>query len=386
MSGAYLDHAATTPMAPEAVERWREVAAEGLGNSSGGHRRARSARSIVEECRALLAEQCGVPTAQVVWTSGGTEADHLGIDGLAAAAAISGDEMACSAVEHPAVRQVVERAGGRVLAVDRRGHLDLDALARACAAGVRLVAVMGVNNETGVVQRDAEIGRVLADAPTPVLWHCDSVQSFAWRDLRSYASTATGRALSAHKFGGPGGVGALVLAPGASVSPLFVGGGQERGWRSGSHAVASIAAMAVAAGRADAERTERAAAIGRLRDRFVAEVRGSIDDVDLTAAPGEDRLPADVAEGFAHLLVGGVDSDSLLVLLDQADVAVSAGSSCSSGATQVSPVLAAMGVEPERAAGAVRVTLGWTTTEDDVDRGAQVLVDSVRRLRSRAGA
>lgn len=385
MTRVYLDHAATTPIATEVVARWVEVASMPLGNSTGAHRAARAARAIVEDARERVAARCGVRPAQIVFTSGGTESDHLGIEGLARRHGVAADAVACSSIEHPAVRDVVERLGGRVLPVDRRGHLDLDALDAACRTGVRLVAVMGVNNETGVVQRTDEIASVIERAGKGrVLWHCDTVQAPVWRDLRTHAAGATTRALSGHKFGGPSGVGILIVAEGMSLEPGFVGGGQERAWRSGSHAVAGIAALAVGLERIDDGRHEIVERIRTHRDTLVAQLMSQLDGVGLTAAPGELSLPDDVADGFAHLLIDGVHSEALLVLLDQADVAASAGSSCSSGATQMSPVLDAMGVDPADARGALRLSLGWTTTTAEIDRAVEVIVSSVERLRSNA--
>lgn len=372
---AYLDHAATGPMRPEAVDAMLPFFGERYANPSGAHRRARDARRAIDEARDELAELLGCAPGDIVFTSGGTESDNLAVFGLG-----TGDGVVvCSAVEHHAVLDPVESLGGRVVPVDGRGHVDPDALVAALTAGpVRMVSIMAVNNETGVVQRLADLAPLVRrHAPDAVL-HSDAVQAFCWTDLPRTCAVVDSFSLSAHKFGGPKGVGALVVRDGVPLTARQLGGGQERERRSGTQNVAGIVAMAVAARVTAAEREHEIARLGALRDRLLDGLLASIDGLVETGGP--DR--SDRAAGIAHVCIPGVESEALLFLLEREDVSASAASSCASGAVQTSHVLAAMGVDPALAKGSLRLSLGHDTTPAEIDDALVVIPAAVERLRT----
>jgi cysteine desulfurase len=368
----YLDHAATTPMRPEAVEAMLPFLTERFANPSGSHRFARDARRAVDEARDQVAAVLGVLPGEVVFTGCGTESDNAAIGGALAGA---GGVAVCPAAEHHAVLHPVEHAGGRVVGVDRSGRVDLDQLASALDPDVRVVSVMEVNNEVGSVTDLAPVAALVRERSPQALLHTDAVQAACWLDLRELTPLVDLVSLSGHKFGGPKGVGVLVVRDGARLDPLIRGGGQERDRRSGTHNVAGIVATAVALAATDAERDRETVRVAALRDRLVDSIAGELDDV-LETVPREHKVA-----GSAHVCLGGVESEALLYLLDEAEVCASAASACSSGAMEPSHVLAAMGVDRAWAAGALRMSLGSTTTADDVDRAAAVVVDAVRRLR-----
>ena len=371
----YLDHAATTPMRGAAVAAMLPLLAERFANPSGSHRPAREARRTVDEARDAVAATIGCQSGEVVFTGGGTEADNAAIAG---ALWRRPGVAVCPAAEHHAVLNVVERHGGTVVGVDPFGRVDLDALDGALGPDVTVVSVMAVNNDVGVINDLAAVGDVVRRRSPGALLHTDAVQAACWLDLRELWPRVDLLSLSAHKFGGPKGVGVLAVRAGAGLDPLIVGGGQERDRRSGTHNVAGIVATAVALAATDAERPLDRARVGELRNRLVATVRGRVEGVRETV-PVEHKVA-----GSAHLLVEGVESEALLYLLDEAGVCASAASACASGAMERSHVLAAMGVDPLLTKGALRLTLGPATTTAEVDRAIDVLADAITTLRSRA--
>jgi cysteine desulfurase len=370
----YLDHAATTPMRAEAVAAMLPFLSEQFANPSGSHRFAREVRKAVDEARDDVAEVLGCRPGEVVFTSGGTEADNTAVFG----ALSRRDGVAvCPAVEHHAVLHSVESRHGVLVAVDGAGHVDLDALAGTLARQpVAVVSVMAVNNEVGTVTDIAAVSKVVRTAAPNAVLHTDAVQSASWLDLRSITTHVDALSLSAHKFGGPKGAGILFTRAGVDLAPLLVGGGQERERRSGTHNAPGIVAMAVALRAADSEREAENARVAALRDALVDGLRAELDGVHETV----DRSRK--VAGSAHVCIEGVENEALLYLLDEAGVCASAASACASGAMEPSHVLAAMGVPRPLAIGALRLTLGRTTTAADVDRGASVIVDAVRRLRT----
>ncbi len=372
----YLDHAASTPMRPEAVEAMLPYLGDLYANPSGSHRFARRARRAVDESRDRVAELLGVRPNEVVFTGCGTESDNMAVTG---AVARHGGRAVCPAAEHPAVLHVVEHHGGLVVGVDRDGRVDPDELARVLdgADDVSVVSVMAVNNEVGTVTSLAEVARVVRTHAPSALLHTDAVQAASWLDLREITPHVDLLSLSAHKFGGPKGVGVLVERGGPRIEPLIIGGGQERERRSGTHNVAGIVAAAEALALTDAERDAERSRIGALRDRLVGILDRGLDGVTETV-PRERKVA-----GSAHVCIDGVESEALLFLLDEAGVCASAASACASGAMEPSHVLAAMGVDRRRAVGALRLSLGHTTTSDDVERGGAAIVAAVRRLRDR---
>ena len=349
---AYLDNAATTPLRPEALEAMLPFLTGDFGNPSGAHRVARRAKEAIEEAREVVAAALGAQPAEVVFTGGGTEADNLAILGAAGRG-----RAVCSAVEHHAVLHAVEALGGTPVPVDGLGAVRLDALEAALGPDVGLVSVMLANNEVGTIQPLDRVVEVARRAAPGALVHTDAVQAFPWLDVASRAAGADLVSISAHKFGGPKGVGALVVRGGARLAPVVHGGGQEAGRRSGTHDVAGIAGMAAAVAATEATRVRTVARIGALRDRLVA---------GLVALGAVETVPASrKVAGNAHVRFEGVESEALLVLLDDEGVCASAGSACASGAVDPSHVLVAMGVPTE---GSVRFSLGWSTTDADVDR------------------
>jgi cysteine desulfurase len=371
----YLDHAATTPLRPAARDAMLPWLGERFGNPSGDHRVARAARQAVDEARDVVADVVGCRPGDVVFTSGGTEADNMAVRGVHAARP---GPVLCSAIEHDAVRNPVGLVGGTTVVVDTRGVLDLDALGDALTPDVTLLALMSANNEIGVVQPVAEAVELVRRRAPGAVVHTDAVQAASWLDLRATIAGADLVALSSHKVGGPQGVGALVARPGTPLRPLLLGGGQERELRSGTHNVAGIVGMAAALRRAAADREATAARVGGLRDRLAEGLLAAVPGAVRTGGgEGAPRLP-----GALHLCIPGIESEALLFLLDEAGVCASAASACASGAHQASHVLAAMGIGPELGAGALRLSLGWTSTDADVDHALRVIPDAVARLRA----
>jgi cysteine desulfurase len=379
VTGTYLDSAASMPVRPEAVSESTRVLTELPGNPSGAHGEARRARRVIDDARDVLAEALGAGPGDVVFTAGGTEADNLAVLGVHEAC---GGVVVVSAVEHPAVRDPAARLDGRVAPVDPSGRLDLDALAALLDDEVRLVSVMLVNNEVGTIQPLEEVVEVVRRHAPEAVVHTDAVQALTWLDVAEAAAGADLISVSAHKFGGPKGVGALVVRPGVSVAPRLLGGGQERERRSGTQNVAGIAAMAAAATVTVADRPADAARIAALRDRLadglVAGVPGAVE----TGITGGDRRGR--APGFCHLCLPDVEAEALLFLLDEAGISASAASSCASGAAEPSAVLAAMGVSRELARGSLRLSLGWATTAADVDHALEVVPAAAARLQAAA--
>ena len=373
MAITYLDHAATTPMRPSAVEAMLPFFTERYANPSGSHRFARDARKAIDEARDVVAEVVGVAPGEVVFTGCGTEADNMAIAGAGGSGGVGG--VVCSAVEHHAVLHSVEHAGGTVVGVDAAGHIDLDQLASVLTPEVRLVSVMAVNNEVGTITDLPGVASLVRQRAPQALLHTDAIQAAHWIDLRTIAPLVDSMSLSAHKFGGPKGVGVLTIRDRAAFSPLLLGGGQERERRSGTHNVAGIVALAVALAETDAERADENVRIVALRDRLVDGLTSALDGV-------HESVPRDrKVAGNAHVCLDDVESESLLYLLDEAEVCASAASACASGAMEPSHVLAAMGIGRALASGALRMSLGRTTTAADVDRAVEVVAASVTRLR-----
>ena len=382
-----LDHAATTTLRPEAAAAVVEAQASGLGNPSAVYAAGRRARRLLDDARDELAELVGARPGEVVFTSGGTEADDLAIHGVAAARP---GRVLCSAVEHEAVLEPVRLLGGRLVDVDASGRVSLDALERELVAaradgGVSLVSLMLVNNENGVRQPlDEVVALVRALAPeTPV--HTDAVQAVGWLDLRSAAAAVDLISISGHKFGAPVGVGALIVRDGTPLVPRLLGGGQERERRSGTTDVAGAIGLTVAARAVAAERdatTLRVAALrDRLADQLIARIPGVVEPARVS---GTDR--AHLVGGTVQLCIEDVEGEALLFLLYEAGIEASAGSACAAGALDPSHVLAAMGVPRSLARGALRLSLGHDSTDEDVDHALMVIPEAVERLRSQCAA
>jgi cysteine desulfurase len=369
---AYLDHAATTPMRPEAVEAMLPFLSERFGNPSGSHAVSREAKKALEEAREVVAVCLGAHPAEVVFTGSGTEADNLAVIGAHSARP---GGVVCSAIEHHAVLHACQVVGGRVAPVTSAGVVDLEPLAEMLDPDVTVVAVMLANNEVGTVQPLARVAAVVRERAPGAVLVTDAVQAFSWVDVARLARDADLVAVSAHKFGGPKGVGALVVRRGVTVSPLIHGGGQEANRRSGTYNVAGIVGMAAAMQATVADREAVVNRMGALRDRLA--------DGLLAAVPGcvETGDRSVKVAGNCHVTFEGVEAEALLVLLDTAGVYASAGSACASGAVEPSHVLAAMGVPRARGLGALRLSLGPTTTPADVDLALETVPAAVARLR-----
>lgn len=379
---ADLDHAATTRVRPEVLDAMAPFLAERYGNPSGSHRLARDAVRAVDEARERIAAVLGCGPGEVVFTSGGTESDNHAISG---GMPPRDGVPVCSAVEHHAVLDTVEALGGQVVPVGADGRIDLDALVATLAElgpRVSVVSVMLANNETGVVADLDAVARVVRshepEVPgVPV--HTDAVQAAAWLDLGVAAAAADLVSVSGHKLGGPKGIGALVVRRHTHLRPLVLGGGQERGRRSGTSNVAGIVGMAAALEATAAQREATNARIRSLRDRLADGLLAAVPGAVETASPDGDR--SGLLPGICHLCIDGVDAETLLFLLESEGVLASAASSCSSGAQQVSHVLMAMGVPDALARGSLRLSLGWDSTDADVDAALRAVPAAVRRVR-----
>jgi len=361
-------------MRAEAVEAMRTFLVDRFGNPSGAHAMSREARKALDGARDTVAACLGARPAEVVFTGGGTEADNLAIAG---AHAVRPGPTVCSAVEHHAVLHTCAALGDhRVAPVGGDGVVDLDRLADLLDNSVSVVSVMLANNEVGTIQPLADVAAVVRERAPAAVVHTDAVQAFSWLDVAAMAGPADLVAVSAHKFGGPKGVGALVVRQGVKIRPLIHGGGQEHDRRSGTHNVAGIVAMAAAMRATIDERDATVARVGVLRDRLA--------DGLLAAVPGavETGDRRNKIAGNCHLSFEGVEAESLLVLLDAAGVYASAGSACASGAVDPSHVLAAMGLSRSRALGSLRLSLGSGTTDADVDLALRSIPAAVERLRS----
>ncbi|MEU6070851.1 cysteine desulfurase family protein [Streptomyces sp. NPDC047082] len=382
---AYLDHAATTPMLPEAAEALT-AALSVTGNASSLHASGRKARRAVEESRETLAEALGARPSEVVFTSGGTEADNLAVKGLYWSrrdADPARTRVLASPVEHHAVLDAVhwlgEHEGATVeyLPVDPYGRVHPDALREAIARNpddVALATVMWANNEIGTVMPVRELADVAAESAVPL--HADAVQAVGQVPVDFAASGLAAMTVSGHKIGGPYGIGALLLGREYTPVPVLHGGGQERHVRSGTLDVPAIASFAVAARLAAEQREWFAREIGALRDDLIEAVRTAVPDAILGGDP-VDRLPAN-----AHFTFPGCEGDSLLLLLDAQGIECSTGSACTAGVAQPSHVLLATGTDPDLARGTLRFSLGHTSTEADVEAVARAIGPVVERARA----
>ncbi|MDT0491584.1 cysteine desulfurase family protein [Streptomyces sp. NPDC012600] len=384
---AYLDHAATTPMLPEAIEAMTAQLAV-TGNASSLHAAGRRARRTVEESRETLADALGARPSEVVFTSGGTEADNLAVKGLYWSrrdADPRRTRVLAGPVEHHAVLDAVDwlaqHEGATVdyLPVDRHGRVhpeDLRAAILRNPDDVAMITVMWANNEIGTVMPVRELASVAAEFGIPM--HADAVQAFGQLEVGFAASGLAAMTVSGHKIGGPFGIGALLLGRDHTPVPVLHGGGQERHVRSGTLDVPAIASFAVA-GRLAAEGREHfARRVGGLRDDLVAAVRHAVPDAVLGGDPDPaGRLPAN-----AHFSFPGCEGDSLLLLLDAQGIECSTGSACTAGIAQPSHVLLATGTDPDLARGTLRFSLGHTSTEDDVKALAQAIGPAVERART----
>lgn len=375
----YLDHAATTAIRREVLEAmWPYLTGE-FGNPSSHHEVGQAAARGLAEARATVAEAFGVRSSEVVFTSGGTEADNLAIKGIVLVGA-RGRHVVTSAIEHPAVLEScdylarVHGAEVTVLPVDRDGLVDPDEFAAALRPDTALATIMTANNEIGTVEPVARLGELARAAGVP--FHTDAVQAAGWMSLRLDDLGADAASISGHKLGAPKGTGALAVRSGVALEPVVHGGGQERGRRSGTENVAGAVGLATALRLASAQLAD-AGRIASLRDRFIGAVLATVPGAVLTGS-ATSRLP-----GHASFCFPGTSGESVLLGLEARGITCSSGSACAAGSDEPSEVLLAIGLPPEIAQTAVRFTFGADITTEELDRAAaelRVAVESVRSL------
>lgn len=377
----YLDHAATTPVRAEVVEAMQPFYGPRFGNPSSAHRWGRDARVALEEARGRLAGALGANADEVCFTSGGTEADNFAILGPYRARRDDGRHaVATTPIEHKAVLAAVhyaahEGAEERVLGVTRAGLVDRSSFDAIVRDDVAVCSVMWVNNEIGVIQPVAELAA--AAKARGVVFHTDAVQAFGKVAVDVRETPVDLLTVSGHKIGAPKGIGAIYIRRGTPAEPLLHGGSQNRGARPGTENVAAAVGLARAAELAVAEREAEMARLGALRDQLEQALRTRIPDVVVNGA-GAPRAPH-----ILNISVPGTDSESLLMALDLAGVACSAGSACQSGSVEPSHVLTAIGLPRELAVSAVRMSFGSLSTPASVDRVAELfpaLITKARRL------
>jgi cysteine desulfurase len=374
----YMDHAATTPTRPEVVEAMLPYFTERFGNPSSLYAVAREAKEAVEEARGRVAAAIGAKPEEVFFTSGGTEADNWAFKGVATANRKKGDHIITSAIEHHAVIhtcQSLEKQGWRVtyLPVDEFGRVDPGVVEEAITDKTVLISVMAANNEIGTIQPVRAIAEIAHDHRVP--FHTDAVQAIGALPVDVEAMGADLLSLSAHKFGGPKGTGALYIRKKTRIETFMDGGSQERGRRAGTENVPGIVGLGRAIELATADIPAKASRLAAMRDRLIRGILDTIPDSRLNGHPVE-RLPNNVNVAFRY-----VEGESILLSLDALGVAASTGSACTSATLEPSHVLTACGLPPEQAHGSLRLTLGSRNTEDDVDYVLSVLPGVIERLR-----
>jgi cysteine desulfurase len=377
----YLDNAASTPLRPEARDAMEPFLTEQFANPSGMHAAARISKSALEAARETVADACGCTPREVVFTGGGSEGDNLAVKGAAWATRerTGADGVVTTGIEHKAVLGACDRLAREGFRSSRiragaDGVVDLHALAAEIDERTAIISVMLVNNETGIVQPLTEVAAIVRERAPGALLHTDAVQAPAWLDLRIAAAECDLVSISGHKFGGPKGVGVLVVRDGVELVPLVDGGGHEGARRAGTQNVAAIVGLAAALATTDTQRAAECARIAEVRDRLQAGLARMVPGF---AVNGD---PLQRVEGILNCAFPGIEAETLLVALDQHDVYASAGSACGSGAIDASHVLLAMGMDPVRAASSVRFSLGYATTADEIDAALAVIPEAVSRL------
>ena len=380
MKSIYLDCNATQPVRPEVRGAAAPFLEGFFGNPSSLHAHGRRARQLIEEIRVSLLKELGDPKGQLIFTSGGTEADNLSVAGAARALRDKGNHLVLSSVEHHAVLHAAEALRGQgfrltLVPVDSTGSVDPAAVEAALTPQTLLVSVMHANNEVGTIQPIEEIGSIARRRG--VLFHTDAVQSFGKLDLNVARARADLVSISGHKLGGLKGAGALYARQGIKLSPLLLGGPHERGLRAGTEGAIGIAALGAAALAALAEKENGGPQrLRALRDRLEKGLREKLPGIELNGHP-ERRLP-----GTLNLSFPGCQGETLLMALDRAGISVSTGSACASGSSEPSHVLVAMGLSPERIAGSIRFSLGWATIPEEIDETLRRVPPVVERVRS----
>ncbi len=379
--GIYLDHSATTPMAPEVLAAMQPFLSADYGNASSIHSYGRDAAAALDEAHLVVSCAIGARASEIVFTGCGTESDNLAIRGVAFAARKrgKGNHLITTPVEHHAVEGTVQQLHElfdfdiTLLPVDQYGRVDPADLRAAIRPDTVLASVMLANNEVGTLQSITDMGAICRERG--VLFHTDAVQAPAYMAVDVNALNVDLLALSAHKFYGPKGVGVLYLREGTPYVPMLTGGGHERGRRPGTVNVAGAVGAAAAMKYVARERNTQSPRLQTLRDKLVAGVLSRVPDAQLSGHP-TDRLAQ-----HASFVFKGVDGEALLMSLDVEGIACSTGSACTSGNPEPSPILLAMGLSHEWALGGLRITLGYQTTDADIDRVIDVLPMCVERVR-----
>lgn len=376
----YLDHAATTAVHPQVVDAMLPFFTTSYGNPSGSYALARDVRKAIDRARDASAEVLGCRSAEVLFTSCGSESNNLAIKGVAFASADRGRHVVVTAIEHHAIThtcEYLERYADydvTLVPIDDFGRVDPDAVGRSIRPDTVLVSVMLANNEIGTIQPLRAIADVAHARGVPI--HTDAVQGAASLDLNVDRLGVDLLSLSAHKFNGPKGVGLLYVRRGTPILPQQQGGGQERGLRAGTENTAGIVGLSTALGLAQGGRESYRVHCQALRDHLIEGVLGGIEDVILTGHP-TDRLANNASFAFR-----GADGEALLMALDVENVAASAGSACTSGTLEVSHVLRAIGLDDDLGGGSLRLTVGLDNTMDDIERVLQILPGVVERARA----
>lgn len=378
----YLDNAATTRVLPEVVALMQRVLQDEYGNPSSPHQKGIEAETAVRRARERIAQTIGVDAEEIIFTSGGTEANNLAIKGVGSQFVKRGGEILYSAIEHPSVIEAAKRLDGdklrvRAVPVTRQGTLDLEALARMCSRETRLLAIMAVNNETGVIQPIEEAVRIARRANPDVIVHVDAVQALGKMEVKPRRWGADTLSLSGHKIHGPKGVGALYVRKGVSITPLLDGGGQERGLRSGTENVPGIVGMGEAVGLAQSALHEHVDRIRQLNERMRKALEAAISPIAWNSPSGSLCVPHILNVAFP-----GIRGEVLVRSLGSRGVYVSTGSACSTRKNASSHVLTAMGLNPEAIDGSLRISFSALTTEDEIDRAVKKIAEAVSELKA----
>jgi cysteine desulfurase len=375
----YFDHAATTPVLPEVVEAVNECFIKFYGNASEPHLPGRQAKEILESSRQTIAQVLGAKDSEITFTGGGTESDNLAISGIAEAYSGQGNHIITSEIEHPAVLMPLKflaRKGFKItsLPVDKYGMVDPSDVKKALRDTTILVTIMHANNIVGTIQPIEEIGRLLADKN--VIFHTDAVQTFCSADTSVDKLGVDLLSISGHKIYGPKGVGALYVRKGTKIIPLILGGGQEKGRRSGTENIPGIAGLASAARAGFKTLDDRIAKLTAMREYLKTELLKNIDDVRFNGHPVE-RLPGNCNFSFKF-----IEGEAIVLRLDMAGIAASSGSACSSSSMKPTHTLIAMGLSGEEAFGSLRITLGFENTYEEIDYFLETIKKIIMDLRN----
>jgi len=379
MRRIYLDHAATTPVHPDVLETMLPYFTESFGNPSSIYSYGQEAKAAIEEARGKIAGLIGSRSEEIVFTSGGTEADNYAIKGIASANEPKGNHIITTSIEHHAVMETclfLGKRGFRVthVPVDEYGLVDPDEIRKAITDKTILISIMYANNEIGTIEPIAEIGKIARE--TGICFHTDAVQATGHIPIDVADLNVDLLSMSAHKLYGPKGVGALYIKKGTKITTFLHGGGQERGRRGSTENVPGVVGFGKAAEIAQGEMGEEQTRLAGLRDRLIAGLADRIDDIRLNGHPIQ-RLPNSV-----NVSIKFVEGESMLLNLDLDGIATSTGSACSSGSLEPSHVLLALGLSHEQAHGSIRFTFGRENTQEDVDRVLEVFPPIVAKLRA----